>query len=238
MHFGSQVLHKLRAAAHDLIWLLNRGYAETSSLKLVGDRYQLVTRQRQALARAVCNDSELADRLSRRVSAKQLSGQTVVIDGFNVLVTVETALGGGVVLEARDSCWRDMSSIHGSYRRTAETHRALVLIGKQLQQLGANQCRWYFDRPVSNSGRLVEIVRELADQQQWCWTASTVDDPDNLLARTEHTVATADSIVLDRAGKWFNLARWVIQQQIPDAWVVSFVSGEPAPTSHRPQQQL
>ncbi len=39
--FAPEALPRLRAAAGDLSWLLSRGYAPESSLKLVGDRYAL-----------------------------------------------------------------------------------------------------------------------------------------------------------------------------------------------------
>ena len=39
--FSPQQLNGLQSATRDLNWLLSRGYAVNSSLKLVGDRYQL-----------------------------------------------------------------------------------------------------------------------------------------------------------------------------------------------------
>src|SRR4051794_12700876 len=46
--FSSEARPDLAQATADLSWLLSRGYAEPSSLKLVGDRYRLVERQRVA----------------------------------------------------------------------------------------------------------------------------------------------------------------------------------------------
>ena len=37
----------LRSAVADLSWLLTRGYAERSGLKVVGDHFQLESRQRR-----------------------------------------------------------------------------------------------------------------------------------------------------------------------------------------------
>ena len=52
--FATAAIPALRAAAADLTWLLDRGYAVSSSLKLVGDRHYLAVRQRVAVARCVC----------------------------------------------------------------------------------------------------------------------------------------------------------------------------------------
>ena len=43
----------------------------------------------------------------------------------NVLITLESALGGGVLLRCRDGCLRDMASLHGTYRIVDETDPAL-----------------------------------------------------------------------------------------------------------------
>src|SRR6266404_1471952 len=45
----------------------------------------------------------------------------LLIDGFNLILTLESALGGGVMLVGRDGCYRDMASVHGTYRRVEET---------------------------------------------------------------------------------------------------------------------
>jgi hypothetical protein len=55
--FSDESIPQLRTAVHDLSWLLSREYAEASSLKLVGDRYRLVERQRIAVRRSACSDS-------------------------------------------------------------------------------------------------------------------------------------------------------------------------------------
>ena len=119
----------LRAAAADLSWLLSRGYRAESSLKLVGDRYALAARQRNAVSRCACSDQDAAARRSRQRDAAALAGRDLWLDGYNVLTTVEAALAGGVVLAARDGAYRDMASMHGSYRKVAETLPALEMIG-------------------------------------------------------------------------------------------------------------
>jgi hypothetical protein len=219
--FAQGCLSALRAAEADYAWLLSCGYAENSALKLVGDRHRLVQRQRVAVARSACSDDELAGRRGRERAAAKLAGE-LLIDGFNVLVTVEAALAGGVILVARDGCFRDLASIHGTYRRAAETDRALELIGETLHELQVPRCRWLLDSPVSNSGRLAHWMRQVAQHRGWPWTVELVPNPDAVLAIAAATVATADSVVLDRCGGWFNLARQVVERRVSEAWLVGF----------------
>ena len=82
--FGTDAISTLRLAASDLSWLFTRGYASPSSLKLVGDRYRLDARQRQAVARCTAATADVEHRIAHRVPDLMLAGESIWIDGFNV----------------------------------------------------------------------------------------------------------------------------------------------------------
>jgi hypothetical protein len=218
--FGPEAWPALRAATAEFCWLLSRGYATPSALKLVGDRHQLDGRQRQAVERCACSDAARRTREARRVDADALAGRELWVDGYNVLTTIEVALGGGVILAAADGTYRDIASLHGTYRKVAETLPALALLGDTTASTRARTWRWYLDRPVSNSGRLKWIMEELAAARGWPWQVELVPSPDAVLAASAEPIATADSAVLDRCQRWFNLAGDVIDGRIPAADVV------------------
>jgi hypothetical protein len=218
--FATDCLPRLRAAVADLNWLLSRSYAAPSSLKLVGDRYALSARQRVAVARAACADDALASRTARRLAPHMAAGRPLWIDGYNVLTTIEAALAGGVVLVSCDACLRDMASMHGTWRKVAETEQAVALIGQALSELGVTDCRWLLDSPVSNSGRLKARLLAAAAEHGWPWQVELAFNPDAKLAQSSEPVATADSNVLDRCGPWLNLARYIVEAAIPQAWLV------------------
>ncbi len=205
----------LRQAVGDLSWLLSRSYADPSSLKLVGDRYALNERQRMAVRRSSCADEARARRHAHRVEAEQLQGQPLWLDGFNVLTTIEAALGGAVVLIGRDECARDLAGVHGTYRKVEETRPAIALVGEVLERLQVGPCLWYLDSPVSNSGRLRGILGEIASARGWDWRIELATNPDPLLAASSEIIATADSAILDRCARWFNLARVVVEAAVP-----------------------
>jgi hypothetical protein len=211
----------LRAAVADLSWLLGRGYASPSALKIVGDRYGLTARQRTAVMRSACTDAARADRLAREIPADQLAGGTILIDGYNVLTTIEVALSGGVLLWARDTTLRDIASIHGTYRKVEETVPSLHLVGQTLAELRVARATWYLDQPVSNSGRLRAIMTDVAARDRWPWDVLIVPNPDAVLsAAREQTIASADSVVLDACGPWTNLAREAVARKVPGADVI------------------
>jgi hypothetical protein len=207
-------------AAAELAWLLTRGYAHASSVKLVGDRHSLDARQRLAVSRSTCSDEDALRRQRRMVSPQAVAGCRIELDGYNVLTTVEAALAGGVLLLARDGALRDMASMHGSYRKVAETRPALERIGQTLAEFGAGDVLWLLDRPVSNSGRLKQIIGELAEERGWAWQVELVHDPDAELAQSDTIVATADSGILDLCGSWLSLAREVVERRVAEGWIV------------------
>lgn len=218
--FGDSALDRLREAVSDLSWLLTRDYPAKAALKLVGDRFRLTERQRLGIQRCACSAQHVAGRSARRVADGDAKGRTFWLDGFNVLTSVEAALAGGIVLVGRDGCVRDMASIHGHYKRVAETLPAIRMVGETLARLGVGEAVWYLDRPVSNSGRLAQWIRDVAQDQAWAWSVQLVPNPDPLLAQASAIVATADSAVLDECRCWFNLAREVIREHVPGARIV------------------
>jgi hypothetical protein len=229
------MLPALRAAVGDLSWLLSRGYTTPSALKLVGDRYTLTERQRIGVARCACSDAARAGRAARCADVEAATGAIVFIDGYNLLTTIEAALGHGVILAARDSAYRDMASMHGTWRKVAETGPALALIGQRLAELGCGEAVWYFDSPVSNSGRLKTLVRETAQAHGWNWTVELVKDPDPVLIESSGLVVSADSAILDGCTAWLNLARDIIARSVPAAHVVDL--SELGPTEEDPTKR-
>lgn len=209
----------LRLAVAELSWLLSHGYAGRSALKLVGDRHELVARQRMAVRRSACSDLSLERR--RRHQVDLAGGARVGLDGYNVLITVESALSGGVVLGARDGCRRDLASTHGTYRKVHETQPAITLIAEHLSARGVKQLDWYLDRPVSNSGLLRQFITEVLTDWPGAVEVQLVDSPDRVLADYDGIVATSDSWILDRCERWTNLAAELIGDSVPDAWLVS-----------------
>lgn len=164
--FTPETLPRLREATADLSWLLSRGYALPGALQVVGNRYELTERQRKAVTRSACIDESLARRRAAEAPPGELAGRELLIDGYNVLTTVEAALGGGVILHGRDGAYRDLASVHGTWRQVEETGPAVGLIGHALHdELNVARCTWYLDAPVSNSGRL-KVTLEAAAREK------------------------------------------------------------------------
>jgi len=218
--FGDEQLPVLRASVGELSWLLSHGYSMKAAVKLVGDRHELTERQRLAVARAACSDQSRTARQSSLVAVEAIAGEELVIDGFNLIISIEAALSGGVLLRCRDDCIRDLSSVHGSYRAVDETNAAIGVIGEALESLKPSSVEWILDKPISNSGRLATRIRDLAAERGWPWTIELLFNPDNYIASSRRIAITSDSVILDRVTRWVNFKLEVIEQRIGESWMI------------------
>jgi hypothetical protein len=220
-------LRKLYLAAGDLAWLLGRQYAPESALTLVGNRYQLHQRQRRALSRAVAAPAVARARRQRQVAPSALAGERLQVDALNQIITIEVALAAGLILRGHDGVWRDLASVHRTYRTVLETPKALEAMGQYLASLEVQEVVFLIDAAVSNSGRLANKLRALATTYGWPWQATLVPSADPILQGTTDIVATSDRAILDRALRWFDLAAAVVQHIAPTVWCIDLDAPPP-----------
>lgn len=220
--FSGEPLLRLRDAVYEFCWLLNRGYARHSVMQLVGDHHQLVKRQRLAISRAACSNISRESRKTTCLQIEQIKDRQLVIDGFNLIISVETAMAGGLLLRCCDGCIRDIAGIHGTYRLVHETRQAVELIGNVLQAFSPASVLCLFDKPVSNSGRLAEMVRDIATVHRWNWQAELIDNPDQVIRNSGKVAITSDSAILDGGVQWVNLGAYLITNHFHESWLIDF----------------
>lgn len=218
--FSDSQVPLLRLAVSDLSWLLTRGYSDASALKLVGDRYKLTERQRKVVMRGACTDAQKEDRQAKEVKIGGISGKEIWIDGFNIIISLETAASGGFLFLGRDGRLRDNSSVHGSYRQVSETVACIQWVGEWLQNEGAQSVKWLLDQPVSNSGRLLSIMYAMAEEKGWPWSVELVPSPDAVLKKVNGIVATSDAVILDHSQVWIDIPKAICGAKLPHARII------------------
>ena len=214
--FASRHVEKLRRCVHDLSWLLSRGYPAPSALRFVAEVHQLSKRQRMAVMRSSCSDSSVA---KRRVGMTQKPTGMVYIDTLNLVILLERAWGGGLILRGRDRCLRDIAGVHGSYRLQEETQFLIQCCLTHMAQFSDIQVHWLIDAPVSNSGQLLQLIQQCGGQ------ARRVHDVDQEMIQSQGCTITSDVVILDAASQWYPLADLVIQEHISKAWILDIGTG-------------
>lgn len=205
---------KIQEAVTDLSYLLERGFSEKSSLQLVGNRYKLNHRQQRAVQGMSEANSKLELRAKKRVSVAALANQELIIDGFNLLILLESALSDAYLFKGLDGCYRDLSYVHGTYKKVVQTGKAIELVASFLEEHSIKSTTWVFDKPVSNSGRLKTLLRELAEEKGYAWEILLDNNPDKVLASSKKIAVSSDAWILDRAAHWCNLAAYLIEEKL------------------------
>ena len=213
IEFGPKAAAKLNAAAQELAFLLDRGYDTKSTSTFVGNHHLLSERQRLALARITSPRAALEERERKRLP------EALVLDGFNTIITLEVALSGSLLLEGMDGTIRDLAGLRGSYRIVDKTVQAVELLLARLEALGVKEALFYLDQQVSNSGRLRALLLDKAVERSVQVQVELHPSVDGVLSRLENVVTT-DAIILDKCGSWYNLNRELIEETVPEAWVL------------------
>jgi len=203
-------------ASSDFRFLLERGYPRDSALKFVGDHYQLHQRERDILMRSVFSKRISAIRKKKCLSPLELKGKNLAIDGYNVLITLESALKRKPLVLADDGFIRDISRVFRSFRPTELTKRACELIFSFLKELDVKTVIFYLDKPISKSGELSTRINYWLSNYGLKGNAYPVTSPEKLLKEYDGIVATADSVVLDKADKLFDLAGHIIRNNLKE----------------------
>ncbi len=211
--FGDKALPKLRKAAEEVYYLLNRNYPVTPITKFIGDHYQLSERQRLALARTISAKDKIIARKKREV--QNINDKVLYIDGFNVIIGLEIAFSNSMLFKCMDGTIRDLAGLRGTYRLIPQTDLAIEALLQSLDELKVKKAVIYLDKPVSNSGRLKQRIYHFAEKITFELDVELDEAVDSVL-KTKPLIASADSVILDECNEWFNLAKYIVDMQNED----------------------
>jgi hypothetical protein len=219
--FASNKAAILRRATQHYSWLIGQGYDALAAMKLVGDHFQLRQRQRLAITASSCTDRFRESRQKNQRLLSQLVGQPLAIDGLYAISTVEAAILGSVLLRGRDGALRELPLARRPSRHLAEeTIRAIGLLTNLLSASQLKQVAWFLDRNASNSSPVREELEGLFNATKWPWTVEVVTDRSKHLTLFDGTIATTDSVLLDRVNEWIDIPSVVVDRFLPGAWIV------------------
>lgn len=188
-----------RNAASDYMMMLSKDYPQKAILKLIGDRYRLSGTERSMLFRGITKVLSARERQLKICKTGQLSGQSLIIDAYNVLITIGSYLNGNTVFISNDNLLRDASEIHGKVFRTEIVHRAIKLFFGFIASTQISEVNFLVDSPVSHSGKLCSDLNALLLESGLKGSAITVQSPDfHLKGMTDGIIATSDSAVIDK----------------------------------------
>ena len=211
--FTGEMLEKLKRAAEDTRYLLNRGYAVKDATTFVGNHFCLSERQRMALARSVSSDADVENRRKKECVCRE-----VHIDGFNIIITLEVALSHSPLLQCMDGTIRDLAGLRGTYRLIEETRTAIHLIFRGLAGKNVEKACFYLDSPVSNSGRLKTLIYDVAGDYSIDVDVVVIPDVDRTLQKMSGVVSS-DAIILNHCESYMNLLPDIVSS-LENVWLI------------------
>lgn len=200
----------VREAIRDLLYLLNRGYPRESAVNFVSNHHRLPLVERHLLARCVFSDKEAREHRRRAVGLGEVKDRRLGIDGYNVLITIESLLMGKRVVLCNDGFVRDLRAIFGKYRAGPVTPRAIAELIGVVARAKPREVVVFFDKQVSRSGELAADFRRRIEATGLKGGSFAVSGVDRKLGGFE-VVASSDRAVIQRAKKVWDIPRELIR---------------------------
>jgi hypothetical protein len=189
-------LKALERPLSDVRFLLDRDYPKNSAINFVSNHYRLVKEDRNIIFRIACEKKLSEDRIKKLVPIDLIKGKCVVIDGYNVLITVESLILGYPVFLCDDGVLKDTRAIFHRYKMKKETKEVIEKIRILLSKYLPKEVLFIFDAQISGSGKLSATVREIFKGMNT--SVSTSKNADGQMTRhKDDVVATSDGNIID-----------------------------------------
>ena len=185
-------------AVQNLRYLLNQGYPRESAVNFVANHYRFPLNQRHLLARCVFSKIEIVEHRRKAIRAGAVRGKRLGVDGYNVLITLESIFTRKQVVRCGDGYIRDLRAIFGKYRISPATTRALAELLRIIARAKSSHVEFLFDKQVSRSGELAGMVRQRLKQAGLKGDAQAIGGVD-LKLRSFDVVASGDRAIIRRA---------------------------------------
>lgn len=211
--------NKIHDAAYDLRFLLDRGYKKKNAVTFVANKYLLDNKQRNFLVRSIFSKTRSDERKRRIVDIHEIANKPLFIDGYNVLITVESILtdDAEAIILCDDGVLRDVNAIFGKYKFSWMTEKALNEIISILKKYNPSSVNFFFDSPVSFSGKLAELTKKIMDVHEIEGEVKLSKIVDYELVKaandTGGIVATSDSVMIDKVQKIVDIPFYILNNQ-------------------------
>lgn len=209
--------NKLQEAAYDLRFLLDRSYRKKGALQFVANKYVLNKRERNYLARSVFTSLKSKERREKIIDISKIRDQFLLVDGYNVLITVESMYNGNndSIILCDDMIIRDLNAVFGKYKFSEFTEKALDSILVLINLYGPFYVNFFFDSPVSFSGKLAFLTKKVMNDYNIKGDVVLSKNVDTEIIRLSRMkkgiVATSDSVIIDKVDKIVDIPHHILE---------------------------
>jgi hypothetical protein len=199
------------SALSDYRYFKNRGYPHKSVLKIIGDRYRLSTHERNCLFRGVVDTDTCSNTKKKLVLPESIPPEPIGLDWFNVVITMESYLKGYTLFVSDDGIVRDSSGVHGSYKISQISIRAMQEIISAINSLPVVKVDAFIDSPISHSGEIATMLREYTETKAMKqFDIFVVKSADYQLKNYKGIIASSDTVIIEHSNYVFDLPKYIL----------------------------
>lgn len=209
-------------AIKDIIYLYDRNYSERTVIQAVGNRYKLNREERMILFRGI--PKHTYNLHINLLNADEIINKIIFIDGFNVLITIESYLNGIIVFQGIDGITRDIAGLHSKMSKQDIRNKAISALMKSFELLKPKEIEFILDKQVSKSGELSHALNELFKKNNINGKAYTNRSVDQILKTSNNIVCSSDSIIISKISAVFDLPYFIIKNIFKNSNPISLSS--------------
>jgi hypothetical protein len=200
---GSRQREKLLKPARDIRSLLLWGYPKFATISFVAEHSRLGVEERYILTRVIMPPEKIVSRINKKVACTYIKDKDLLLDGYNVLLSVDSLLKKEPMWFCDDGYIRDTRYYFSKTKQAEDIEESLDLVLKFLSEAHPKSAVFLLDAQISRSGELAGFIRR--KMKEWeipgeARTSKTADfelkteggDPEKNLI-----IVTSDSIVID-----------------------------------------
>lgn len=194
---------KLLKPAQDTRSILRWGYPKFSTIRFVADHFQLSTEERQILTRVIMPPNKIISRINKKVACNGIKDRNLLLDGYNVLLSVDSLLKEEPMWFCDDGYIRDSRYYFSKAKQAEDIEEAVDVVLRFLLEAGPKSVIFLLDAQISRSGELAGFIRHKMREYEISGETKTSKLADFELksegANLEKNVilATSDGIIID-----------------------------------------
>lgn len=202
---GPDLREKLLKPARDIRSILRWDYPKFATIRFVAEHFQLSVEERNILTRVIMPPEKVVSRIRKKTNCDGIKDRDLLLDGYNVLLSVDSLLKNEPMWFCDDGYVRDTRYYFSKASQAEDIGEALNSVLEFLSEASPKSITFLFDSQISRSGELAGFVRRKLEEYEIPGESRTSKSVDFDL-KTEGgnpeknlIVATSDGIVIDSA---------------------------------------
>jgi len=216
--YDSDMREKLLKPVRDIRRILLLGYPKFVTIRFVADHFQLNVEERHILTRIIVPPDRIASRISKKITYIDTRYKDILLDGYNVLLSVDSLLRKKPIWLCDDGYVRDTRCYFSKAKQIENLEESLGLVIEFLCEVHSKSVIFLLDAQISRSGELAGFIRYKMEEHGIPGEARISKTTDFELKsyegrpKNDLVVATSDGIVIDSVSQVIDIPAFLMEK--------------------------